>query len=228
MRTHSRTGSQGVATQQAESSPDEEKGLEVKEEHKPADEALRLVHHHAGYLRIRAAAFLHAGEDSPAVKAARAAAEGARGVRSWNLSPKTGSAVIEYEPGQVEADDLLKRIAASAGFQGVQVATRHKVNRQEVVSKFLDQVQSVNHVVSQMTGGRADLRELGPVALAAISVVSFIVNDQRGRLPQWSSALYHSYRVFMHWHRPEIRTRERTGRQEEELAISREEDVDAL
>jgi len=33
---------------------------------------------------------------------------------------------------------------------------------------------------------------------------------------QWSSALHHSYRVFMHWHRPEVRTRERLARQEED------------
>jgi hypothetical protein len=90
------------------------------------------------------------------------------------------------------------------------------MNRQELVSAFLDTVQGINKVVSQLTGERADLREVVPVALAATSVVSLVLNEDRGLLPFWSSALYHSYRVFMQWHRPEVRTRERTARQEEE------------
>ena len=180
------------------------------------DEPLRLVHHHPGYVRVRADVFLEPEDDSPVVMAARTAAEAVPGFRSWSLNPKTGSVVIEYEPGAVEADDLLRHIAKSAGLQGVETATRNKVNRQELVSGFLDTVQGVNRVVSQLTGDRADLRELTPIALAAISVVSFVLNDERGRLPQWSSALYHSYRVFMHWHRPEARARERAARQEEE------------
>lgn len=228
MPSNSRTANRGATAEPADTSPLEQQGLEAGEQPKPAEEALCLVHHHAGYLRIRAGAFLHPRDDNPAVKAARTAAESARGFQSWALNPKTGSVVIQYEPGQVEPDDLLTHIAKSAGFRGVEVATRRKVNRQEVVSSFLDRVQGVNQVVSQMTGGRADLRELGPVALAALSVVSFILNDERGRLPQWSSALYHSYRVFMHWHRPEVRSRERTARQEEELAGSGEKDPGAL
>jgi len=180
------------------------------------DEPLRLVHHHPGYLRVRADIFLEPEDDSPVVTAARTAAEGAAGFRSWSQNPKTGSVVIEYEPGAVEADDLLIHVAKSAGLQGVETATRNRVSRQEFVSGILDTVQGVNRVVSQLTGDRADLRELTPIALAAISVVSFVLNDERGRLPQWSSALYHSYRVFMHWHRPEARARERAARHEEE------------
>lgn len=189
-----------------------------------AEEPLRLVHHHAGYLRVRSNAFLRADGESPILTAAKTAAESAPGFRSWSHNPKTGSVVIQYKPGAVEADDLLKHVAKSAGLPGVEVATPHKMTRQEVVSRFLDDVQSINHTVSQLTGGRADLREIGPIALAAISVVSFIVNDNRGRLPQWSSALYHSYRVFMHWHRPEVRTRERAGRQEDERAAAASQD----
>jgi len=197
----------------------------TNEEAKAADEALRLVHHHAGYLRVRSAAFVQADKDSTMLTAARAAAEGAPGFRSWAHNPKTGSVVIQYEPGEVEGDDLLKHIAKSAGMRGVEVATPHKMTRQEVVSNFLDLVQNVNQTCSHLTGGRADLREIGPVALAAISVVSFILNDNRGRLPQWSSALYHSYRVFMHWHRPEVRSRERAARQEDERASAADQSV---
>jgi len=225
MRSHPATGAKDPAIEQERTGRSEQEAplSEGQEQHRAFDEPLRMVHHHAGYVRVRADAFVRAGDADPIVRAARTAAEGVPGFRSWAHNPKTGSVVIEYDPGAIEPDDLLKHIAKSAGFRGVEIATRRKVNRQEVVSAFLDQVQGVNRVVSQMTGGRADLRELGPVALAALSVVSFILNDERGRLPQWSSALYHSYRVFMHWHRPEVRTRERTGRQEEERGPSESE-----
>ncbi len=148
--------------------------------------------------------------------AARNAAEAAPGFRAWAPNPKTGSVVVEYDPAAVEADDLLKHIAKRAGLRGVENATSGKLSREEIVHAFLDTVQDVNGVVSQLTGDRADLRELVPVALAATSVVSFVLNDERGRLPEWSGALYHSYRVFMQWHRREIRTRERVAREKDE------------
>jgi len=189
---------------------------ESRERARRIEEPLRLVHHHPGYLRIRAGAFLQPEDDSPIVAAARAAAETVPGFRSWSLNPKTGSVVVEYDPGTLDADDLLKHIAKSAGLPGVEISTSRKMNRQELVSTFLDTVQGINKVVSQLTGERADLREVVPVALAATSVVSLVLNEDRGLLPFWSSALYHSYRVFMQWHRPEVRTRERAARQEEE------------
>jgi len=199
-----------------EASPRQDPAAEPREQPKETDEPLRLVHHHAGYLRVRTAAFLRPADDSPIVKAARAAAEAVPGFRAWSLNPKTGSVVIEYEPGTIEPDDLLRHIAKSAGLPGVEIATPHKMTRQEVVSSFLDKVQGANQTVSHLTGGRADLREITPAALFAVSVISFIVNDERGRLPHWMSALYRGYRIFMQWHRPEVRTRERGARQEDE------------
>ncbi len=186
---------------------------------------LRLVHHHPGYLRVRAAAFLRAEDNSPIVATARQAAESVRGFRSWSLNPKTGSVVIQYEPGAIEPDDLLKHIAKSAGLPGVEVATPHKMTREEVVSSFLDRVQGANQTVDHLTGGRADLRELVPAALAVTSVISFIVNDERSRLPHWMSALYRGYRIFMQWHRPEVRTRERAARQAEEREAAGQSDL---
>jgi hypothetical protein len=188
---------------------------------------LRLLHHHPGYLRFQAAVFLEAASDSPLVSAAESAARAVPGVRSWSQKPKTGTVVVLYDPAAVDADDLLLHVAKSAGLRGVELATRSQAHRKEIVSTFLDTVQGVNHVFGQLTGHKADLRELVPVALAATSVASFVLNENRGRLPEWSGALYHSYRVFMQWHRPEVRTRERIGRQEEEAATARAQDAAA-
>lgn len=191
-----------------------------------ADEALLLVHHHPGYVRIRAGAFLHPDADSPIVSSARTAAEAAPGFRSWSLNPGTGSVVIKYDPGGVEVDDLLKYIAKRAGFRGVEISARGKTNRRELVSGFIDEVRNVNRAVSELTGERADLRELVPFALVAVSVVSFIVNDERGRLPHWFGALYRSYRIFYQWHRREIRTRERVARHAEEHGGSADNEME--
>jgi len=185
-------------------------------------EPLRLVHHHPGYLRIRAEAFVQPAGD-PVVTAARSAAETALGFRSWSHNPKTGSVVVEYDSATLDPDDLLTHMAKSAGFRGVETSTGDKRNRQELVSAFLDAVQRVNRVVAELTGERADLRELVPLTLAALSAVAFVLDKDRGRLPDWNNTLYHSYRVFMQWHRREIRTRERAARQREEAGSAHHE-----
>jgi Heavy metal associated domain 2 len=178
------------------------------------NEPVRLVHHHPGYLRARAKAF-ESTEDDAVVATARAAAEAIAGFRSWSHNPKTGSIVVRYEPDAVDPDDLLKHIATAAGLSGVESdsSTRStnaatEMNREELVSVFMDKVQNINGLIGNSTGGRADLRELVPVAFLVTSVVSFVLNGQRGRLPSWNSALYHGYRVFMHWHRQEKKERE--------------------
>jgi hypothetical protein len=177
---------------------------------------LRLVHFHPGYLRIQADAFIHPADDSPVLTGAKAAAEAASGFRSWSLKPKTGSVVIEFDNGAIEADDLLKEIAKGAGLRGIETPASRKMTREELVGGFLKGVQGVNQAVSHLAGDRADLRELVPLTLAAASVAALILNKNRGLLPFWGSSLYHSYRVFMQWHKKEVRVREKAARHEEE------------
>ena len=189
---------------------------ESGESRKRKDTTLRLVHFHPGYLRVQADAFIHSADDSPVLTGAKTAAEAAPGFRSWSLKPKTGSVVIEYDHGTIEADDLLKEIAKGAGLREIETAaSRHKMTRQELVGGFLDGAQGVNQAVSRLTGDRADLRELVPLGLAAASVAAMILNKNRGLLPFWASSLYHSYRVFMQWHTKEVRVREKAARHEE-------------
>jgi hypothetical protein len=180
------------------------------------DAKLRLVHFHPGYLRIQADAFIHPADDSPVLAGAKAAAEAAAGFRSWSLKPKTGSVVIEYDNSAIEADDLLKDIANGAGLRAIEAPASRQMTREELVGGFLSGVQGVNQAVSHLTGDRADLRELTPLALAAASVAALILNKNRGLLPFWGSSLYHSYRIFMQWHKKEVGVREKAARHEEE------------
>jgi hypothetical protein len=182
-------------------------------------EPLRLVHHHRGYARIRAQAFLGARPaEGSALAASRDVAETTPGFRRWSHDPRTGSVVVEYESGVVDVDDLLLRLAKAAGLHGVEAgeADRTPRSREQLVDAFLHRVVAFNRLVLRSTGGRADLRELIPAALVGISLVSFLAHDERGRLPRWNSALYHGYRIFMQWHRREVRAHEVAARREEQ------------
>jgi hypothetical protein len=183
-------------------------------------EPLRLVHHHPGYLRAQANVFMGQEEEDSPVESARKTAEDTPGFRKWSHSPKTGSIVVEYEPGDFDPDRLLTRVAKKAGLSGVVIDVRSTVHRRELVHGFIDGVQEVNRIVAHATADRADLRELIPFALAGVSVVSFVLGDKRGsRLPRWDSALYRSYRIFMQWHRKEVRDREKAARKIEEKIL---------
>ena len=113
------------------------------------DAKLRLVHFHPGYLRIQADAFIHPADDSPVLAGAKAAAEAAAGFRSWSLKPKTGSVVIEFDNGAIEADDLLKEIAKGAGLRGIETPASRKMTREDLVQAFsFEGVNRSNAVVN--------------------------------------------------------------------------------
>jgi hypothetical protein len=176
-----------------------------------------LVHHHPGYLRAQANAFLGSEDNSSPVKQARKTAQDVPGFRRWTHNPRTGSIVVEYDPGRLDPDRLLDQIAKKAGLERVVADVHSTVHRKELLAGFLDAVQEVNGIIGRATGEKADLRELVPVALGAVSVVSFIVGERGGaRMPRWDSALYRGYRIFMQWHREEVRMREREARKLEE------------
>jgi hypothetical protein len=178
---------------------------------------LRLLHHHAGYLRVQANVFIGLSDKDELVVAANKSMEGVTGVRRITHHPKTGSFVIEYDAGEVDSDHLLDRISNKTGLSGVVIDIHSKAHRREFVDSFLDAVVEVNRIAGRATDGRADLRELVPAAFAAVSVITFTLGDRRGsRLPRWDSALYHGYRIFMQWHRDEVRDREKTARRYEE------------
>jgi hypothetical protein len=180
--------------------------------HRPLfDEPLRLVHHHPGRLRARANIFLDAKADHPAVVAARLAAASTPGFVDFSHTPNTGSIAIEYQPGILDPDDLLERLAIKAGLHGVVHDTTDKLHRQEILDIFLDTITSLNDFAGEVAVQRADLRELVPAALAIASAVSFVLNKDSRRLPRWDSALWWSYSVFLHWHRKGIEERSGTG-----------------
>ena len=180
------------------------------------------MHHHPGYARAAADLFVGSETKNSPVHSAHIVAEDTPGFKAWSHNPKTGSIVVQYEPGVMDIDDLLKHIAKKADLDGVVNDVHKKHYRKDVISGFIHAVEDVNKIVSLVTDEKADLRELVPLGLVVVSVVSFILNDKRGRLPTWDSALYRSYRIFLNWHRQEIRSDEEKGRKlDKELAKAR-------
>ena len=74
--------------------------------------SLELVHHHPGRLRLRSAAFL---DGDAAAARAREALLGSGTVRAVAHDPRTGSLLVEYEPGLSAPDAIVERAARAAG-----------------------------------------------------------------------------------------------------------------
>ena len=193
-------------------------GVHKMEQPSSLDEPLRLVHHHPGYIRAWAKAFVEVKEDSIVLTKVRSAVESTPGFVRWSHNPETGSIVVEYRPGSVNPDDLLGQVVTSAGFTGIQEVIHNSDHRKRLVKGLLDGVQDVNSIFYEATGKRADLRELIPVALLLNSAVSFVLGEKRGRLPSWDSSLYKGYKIFTQFHRSEVRKREKRERKREKQA----------
>lgn len=181
-------------------------------------EPLRLVHYHPGYFRAQATLFTEPVNEVSGVALARAAAETTPGFRSWSHNPKTGSIVIQYQPGTLNVDELAEKIAAAAGLNGVVMDIHNSLHRKELVNSLLDAFEDVNEIVYHATGKKADLRELIPAGLLINSVIAFVLGKNRGeRMPSWDSSLYRSYRIFMQTHKKELSKREKKRRSQRKL-----------
>ena len=171
---------------------------------------LRLVHHHPGYFRAQADLFLGDGDQNPAVQKARSLAEATPGFLKWTHSSKTGSFVIEYQPGEIVVDELIEKIAEAVGLNGVMTELDSNEHRTTMIQSMISAVEEINEIVFEATGKKADLRELIPAGLVINSVVAFVLGDKRpSRLPAWDSSLYRAYRIFMQTHKEDLKENDR-------------------
>ena len=188
-------------------------GVEVETDHS-SSKPLRLVHHHPGYFRAQADLFLGDGQFNPAVQTAQSVVEAVPGFLNWTHHPKTGSFVVEYQPGELVVDELIEKIAEAVGLSGVVTELDSNAHRTTMIQSMIGAVEEINEIVYEATGKKADLRELIPAGLAINSVVAFILGDKRpSRLPSWDSSLYRAYRIFMQTHKEDLKTvNERRGK----------------
>lgn len=166
-------------------------------------EALSLIHHHPGRLRVRAIAFRSERPDDPivAIVRVRAALEVEPGITAVSHKARTGSLLVEYQPGLADPEAILVRIAAAAGLDPPVDDASFRPRPPALIA--IDAARELNDLVHEITGYQADLRGLVPAGMAALAVYSFAFNKEP-RLPRWDNLLYWSYNVFSYLHRHEI------------------------
>jgi hypothetical protein len=160
-------------------------------------EALALIHHHPGRLRVRADTL----RNHEVGEAVRTALGTERGITLVSHNPNTGSVLVEYEVGSVEPDAVLEILAKAAGLDP---PTHDAIPRgREPALVAIDVARELNDMFYELTGYRGDLRVVVPAGLAALAAYSFGVSKS-DRLPRWDNLLYWSYNIFTQLHRREI------------------------
>jgi hypothetical protein len=165
----------------------------------PANGSLELVHHHPGRLRVRAEAFRQKPE---VVDKVREAIEALPGVTRLTHSERTGSLLVEYDPGFTEPDQIVAQIAEAADLTRPDDGALRPARRTPAIAA-VGAARELNALSMELTGSGVDLRVLVPTALAALSAYSFVYKKD-ARLPRWDNLLYWSYNIFVSLHRREI------------------------
>jgi hypothetical protein len=136
-----------------------------------------------------------------AARRALAALDAVPGIGAVKHNARTGSILVEYEPGLAHPEAVLSRIAAAAGLDMPNDDLRPRGCEPAVVA--IDAAREVNELVHEITGYRADLRALLPMGMAALAAYSLAYHPD-ARLPRWDNLLYWSYNIFSQLHRREI------------------------
>jgi hypothetical protein len=163
-------------------------------------EVLELVHHHPGRIRVRADVFRAGSDAEDRVVAAAAAMRALPGVTRFDHNRRTGSVLIEYQPGLAQPGEILARLADAAGVApcGDEALARTRTPALVAVGAM----QELNAIAGELTGQKADLRTLIPAGLAALSAYSLLTG--KDPMPRWDNLLWWSYSVFLHHHGREI------------------------
>ncbi len=174
-------------------------------------EALELVHYHPGRLRVRAGIFrADDGRGAEAAARVRDALESLPGITQVGHGFRTGSLLVEYEPGLAEPDAILARIADAAGLERYRAGADPLARRKQPALVAIEAARELNTIAYELTGWRADLRSLVPAGLAALAAVS--LRYGKDPLPRWDNLLYWSYNLFVSLHRQELEHTTEAGR----------------
>lgn len=160
-------------------------------------ETLQLIHHHPGRLRVRAAAF----RQGDAADRARRELEAVPGIAQVTHTARTGSLLVEYQPGLADPDVILSRVAEAAGLD--MPSEEERAREREPALVAIDVAREINAIVHEVTGYRADLRSIVPLGMAALAGYS-LLRHEGTKLPRWDNLLYWSYNIFTQLHRREI------------------------
>lgn len=170
------------------------------------DATLSLAHHHPGRLRVRADALCDdVASAFERFSRVRGALGSLPGVHEVAHNAKSGSIRVDYEPGAVDPNALIEAIAHAAELRAPSAEAPQPVRR--VASVVISVTRDLNALTSELTGGRADLRDLIPLAMSGAAAYSFFVKKER--LPRWDNLAYWAFSLFHSLHHGEITERDR-------------------
>lgn len=167
----------------------------------PRAEALALVHHHPGRLRLRAALFRERSELAVAV---RSTLERLPGVVAVTHALPTGSLLIEYDPRAIEPDAIVSAVTTSGNLSPPLSTTERRRHETSPAVVAISAARKLNALAGELTFGHADLRLMITTALAGGSVWSWLREREADRLPRWDNLLYWSFNTFVTLHRSDI------------------------
>lgn len=162
-------------------------------------EHLELAHHHPGRLRVRADALINALD---VMQRVRESLDAVPGILSVTYTARTGSVLVEYEPGHADADDIILRIADAADVEPPLDEATLRERRARPALLTIRVTRELNGLARDLSGGRTDLRSLVPAALAGLAIFSFA--EEKQRMPRWDNLLYWGFNIFTMLHRREI------------------------
>ncbi len=166
---------------------------------------LELAHHHPGRLRVRSDALCRPDRDPAArqrFENVRTILEMTRGVRGLRLAADAGSILVEYEPGEVDPNELIDTIADAADLEpplSEEERAKHEVRPSAYA---IGAARRLDRLTRELTGGRADLRDVVPMAMTAVAAYAFVTKKER--LPRWDNLVYWAYSIFLALHTDEI------------------------
>jgi hypothetical protein len=173
-------------------------------------ESLEIAHHHPGRLRVRSDALCEPGRD----RAARARCEQIRealgvlsGVRAVRLNERAGSVLVDYEPGAVDPNTLVDVTARAGQLDPPPHDEEQQTRRLRPAWIAIGAARELNAVADELTGGRADLRDLVPMAMTGLAAYAFVL--EKRRLPRWDNLAYWAFSIFLNLHGEEIAKRDR-------------------
>ncbi len=162
-------------------------------------EHLEIAHHHPGRLRVRADALIDALD---VVQRIRESLDAEPGILSVKYTARTGSVLVEYEPGLADAEDVILRIAEAADLDPPLDEATLRERRARPALLAIGATRELNRLTEEVTGGRADLRSIVPFALTGLAAYSF--SQEKHRLPRWDNLLYWGFNIFTMLHKREI------------------------
>jgi hypothetical protein len=118
--------------------------------------------------------------------------------------PAARSLIVEYDPDQASAAEVLSEVSNALGLQ-VQsyesTGDSATVDSRRVARRVREVVREANSRVAEATGG-ADLRLLLPGTLFVLSIGA-LLGARRREMPHWHSMLWYAYNLFNHLNPPE-------------------------